>query len=33
MNDWTLGCVALKNEEIKELFDALPIGTRVKIET
>jgi len=30
--DWTLGCVALKNEEIRELFDALPIGTRVKIE-
>jgi len=30
--DWTLGCVALKNEEIKELFNALPNGTRVKIE-
>jgi murein L,D-transpeptidase YafK len=30
--DWTWGCVALKNEEIKELFDALPVGTPVKIE-
>jgi len=30
--DWTWGCVALKNEEIKEIFDALPVGTRVKIE-
>lgn len=30
--DWTLGCVALENEEIKELFDALPVGTAVKIE-
>ncbi len=29
--DWTWGCVALKNEEIKELFDALPVGTEVKI--
>ena len=31
--DWTRGCVALKNEEIKELFDALPVGTIVKIES
>lgn len=30
--DWTRGCVALNNEEIKELFEALPVGTRVKIE-
>ena len=30
--DWTWGCVALKNEEIKELFDTLTVGTRVKIE-
>jgi murein L,D-transpeptidase YafK len=30
--DWTWGCAALKNEEIKELFDAIPVGTRVKIE-
>jgi murein L,D-transpeptidase YafK len=30
--DWTWGCVALKNEEVKELFDALPVGTSVKIQ-
>jgi murein L,D-transpeptidase YafK len=30
--DWTRGCVALKNEEIKEIFDAIPVGTQVKIE-
>jgi murein L,D-transpeptidase YafK len=29
--DWTWGCVALENEEMKELFDALPVGTRVTI--
>ena len=29
--DWTEGCVALKDEEIKELFDAVPVGTKVKI--
>ena len=29
--DWTLGCVALENPEIKELFDALPAGTPVRI--
>jgi len=31
-SDWTDGCAALENEEIKEIFDAIPIGTRVKIE-
>jgi len=30
-NDWTDGCVALKNEEIEELFSAIPIGTPVRI--
>lgn len=29
--DWTQGCVALRNEEIKELFDAIPVGTAVTI--
>ncbi len=29
--DWTAGCVALKNEEMKELFEAIPIGTAVQI--
>ena len=31
-DDWTWGCVALANDEIKELFDAVPIGTTVRIE-
>jgi lipoprotein-anchoring transpeptidase ErfK/SrfK len=30
--DWTWGCVALSNPDIKELFDALPMGTSVRIE-
>jgi lipoprotein-anchoring transpeptidase ErfK/SrfK len=30
--DWTWGCVALANADIKELFDALPLGTSVRIE-
>jgi hypothetical protein len=31
-SDWTFGCVALENPEIKELFDALPAGTPVRID-
>jgi hypothetical protein len=30
--DWTFGCVALENPEIKELFDTIPAGTPVRIE-
>src|ERR1044072_6171716 len=30
--DWTFGCVALENPEIKELFDTLPAGTPVRID-
>ena len=29
--DWTWGCVALKNEDIDELFDAIPVGSTVTI--
>jgi murein L,D-transpeptidase YafK len=29
--DWTEGCVALRNEEMKELFDMIPAGANVKI--
>jgi murein L,D-transpeptidase YafK len=29
--DWTLGCVALENAEIKELFELLPVKTPVQI--
>lgn len=31
-SDWTLGCVALENQDIKELFDLLPLKTPIKIE-
>jgi len=30
-SDWTDGCVALKDEEITELFNTIPAGTRVTI--
>lgn len=30
--DWTWGCVALANHDIKELFDAVPMGTSVQIK-
>ena len=30
--DWTAGCIALNNKEIKELFDAVTIHTPVVIE-
>jgi murein L,D-transpeptidase YafK len=31
-SDWTWGCVALEDEEIRELFDVVPIKTPVIIE-
>jgi murein L,D-transpeptidase YafK len=31
-SDWTWGCVALDNKDIKELFDAVPLGTPVRIK-
>lgn len=30
-SDWTWGCVALENEEMRELFDAVRVGTPVTI--
>ena len=30
-NDWTDGCIALDNDEMTELFEAVPVGTKVKI--
>jgi len=29
--DWTWGCVAVEDEEIQELFEAIPVGTEVEI--
>ena len=31
-SDWTWGCVALENEDVKELFGAIPLGTPVTIK-
>ncbi len=31
-SDWTLGCVALANEDIRELFETVPVKTKVRIE-
>ena len=32
LKDWTEGCIALRNEEMKELFDAIPVGAALRIE-
>jgi len=32
MFDWTHGCIALKNEDMKELYEGLPEGTPVSIQ-
>lgn len=32
VNDWTDGCIALDNEEMTELFQAIPVGTKVIIK-
>jgi murein L,D-transpeptidase YafK len=31
-NDWTEGCVALTNQEIEEIWSAVPVGTPVQIK-
>ncbi len=31
MRDWTLGCIAVTNEEIEELFRYATVGTKVQI--
>ena len=31
ISDWTQGCIALENGEIQEIFNAIPVGVRVKI--
>ena len=30
-SDWTWGCVALENEDVRELYDAVSVGTSVSI--
>jgi murein L,D-transpeptidase YafK len=31
LHDWTLGCIAVTNEEIDEIFPAVSTGTRIEI--
>ena len=31
-SDWTKGCIALDNEDIRELFEIVPVGTPVVIQ-
>jgi murein L,D-transpeptidase YafK len=31
LHDWTLGCVAVTNEEIEEIWQLVPVGTTVEI--
>lgn len=31
-SDWTWGCVALEDDDVRELFNAIPVGTPVRIE-
>ena len=30
--DWTEGCIALRNKEMREIFEAIPVGAEVVIE-
>jgi murein L,D-transpeptidase YafK len=31
VKDWTLGCIAVTNSEIEQIYAATPVGTRVEI--
>jgi len=31
-HDWTAGCIAVTNDEMKELYDNVPIGTTIVIQ-
>ena len=31
VQNWTEGCISTKNKYVQELFDLLPLGTRVEI--
>jgi len=32
LHDWTLGCIAVTNEEIDEIYARTPVGTEVEIK-
>ena len=31
-SDWTWGCVALEDDNVREVFNSVPVGTPVRIE-
>jgi lipoprotein-anchoring transpeptidase ErfK/SrfK len=31
-DNWTLGCISMKNADVIELFNTIPVGTRVSIQ-
>ena len=31
-SDWTKGCIALEDQQMKELFDRVPLGASIRIE-
>ncbi len=31
-DNWTQGCISMKNEDVKELFNMIPVGTRISIQ-
>ena len=30
--NWTLGCISLKNEHVTQLYNLVPVGTRITIK-
>jgi len=30
--NWTMGCISMKRDDVEELFDIVPVGTRVTIK-
>jgi len=30
--NWTNGCISLKNEDVEEIYNYVPVGTRVTIQ-
>lgn len=31
-DNWTQGCISMKNEDVKELFNMIPVGTKISIQ-
>ena len=29
--NWTLGCISMKNDDVEELYQYVPVGTRITI--